>query len=63
MYANRNPKTLTDEALREEISFAEKYLREYPATKSPVHNWLSTCRDILARREVMRSACEQRYAA
>lgn len=63
MYANKNPNTLTDEALREEIQIAERYLSQYPATKSPIYNWLATCRDILARREVMRSACEQRYAA
>lgn len=63
MYANKNPKTLTDEALREEISFAEKYLRQYPATKGPMHRWLTTCRDTLARREVGRAVCEGRYAA
>lgn len=63
MYANKNPKTLTDEALREEISFAEKYLRQYPATKSPLHRWMATCRDTLSRREVVRAACDQRYAA
>lgn len=63
MYANKNPKTLTDEALREEISFAENYLRQYPATKGPMHRWLATCRDTLARREVVRAVCEERYAA
>lgn len=63
MYLNKNVKVFTDEALSEEISFAEAYLRQYPSSKTLMQRWLFKCRDELSRREVIRSVCGERYAA